>query len=82
MNAFGVLFLFVFYSSCFLEELVNEGNPGKGRPPFEWTNSLSNDLERVGVGSSKWLNEAKDWKLWRKKLEVLSYLPSKRRKGK
>ena len=62
--------------------MVNEGNTGKRRPPFEWTNSLSNDLERVGVGSSKWLNEAKDWKLWRKKLEVLLYLPLKRRKGK
>ena len=29
-------------------ELVNEGNPGKGRPPFKWINSLSNYLERVG----------------------------------
>jgi hypothetical protein len=41
-------------------ELFQKGNPGRGRPPFEWTNSLSNDLEKVGVGTNKWLIEAKD----------------------
>ena len=52
-------------------ELIQEGNPGKGRPPFEWTNSLSNDLQKVGIETSKWLNEAKDWKLWKRRIEVL-----------
>ena len=63
-------------------ELVQKGNPGSGRPRLEWTDSLRNDLEKVGIGSSNWPNEAKDWKLWKKRIEVLLYLPSKRRRGK
>lgn len=64
--------------------LVEEGNPKKGRPPFEWTNSFDNDLEKVGIGTGNWKSIAKDWKLWKEKIKIksLSSLTSKRRKGK
>ena len=63
-------------------ELVQKGNPGSGRPRLDWTDSLKKDLEKAVIETGKWQSEAKDWKLWRKRIEVLSYLPSRRRRGK
>ena len=67
-------------------ELVDEGNPSRGKALFDWTKSFEKDLgdvnglvDGIKVGTGNWAALAKDHKLWKKIREGILYLTPKRR---
>lgn len=58
-----------------------KGKHGKGRPVCDWTQSLHNDLRKVGVTPMSWVGKSKKWEEWKLIHRSLSSLPSKRGKG-